>query len=141
MGGGVRALAAAIQLTPAGDKVRPYERAATAGGKPREPDLGARNTLPSPTVLAMRWAINELFDGRLADYLPLTPIDPLCRHFSGDQSQLDLFTDADQSREAIRRFAGSRDADGYMKFRKQAHKIFDIVKKPFMEEAVPSLFD
>jgi 1-hydroxycarotenoid 3,4-desaturase len=141
IGAGVGGLAAAIQLGRAGVKVRLYERAATVGGKLRELDLGGRKILGGPSVLTMRWVFDELFDGRLADYLTLAPIDPLCRHFFSDQSQLDLFSDADASREAIRRFAGTRNADGYTRFRKQAHKIFDIVKKPFMEEAVPSLFD
>jgi 1-hydroxycarotenoid 3,4-desaturase len=141
IGAGVGGLAAAIQLGRAGVKVRLYERAAVVGGKLRELDLGGRKILGGPSVLTMRWVFDELFDGRLADYLTLAPVDPLCRHFFSDGSQLDLFTDAQESREAIRRFAGSRDADGYMKFRKQAHKIFDIVKKPFMEEAIPSLLD
>ncbi|HWE28148.1 MAG TPA: phytoene desaturase family protein [Polyangia bacterium] len=141
IGAGVGGLAAAIQLARAGVRVRLFERGSQVGGKLREIDLGGRKILGGPSVLTMRWVFDELFDGRLADYVTLTPVDPLCRHFFADGSQLDLFTDGDQSREAIRRFAGNRDADGYMKFRKQAHKIFDIVRKPFMEEAVPSLFD
>lgn len=144
IGAGVGGLAAAIHLARAGVRVRLFERASAVGGKLREVTIGGsggRKILGGPSVLTMRWVFDELFDGRLADYVTLTPIDPLCRHFFADQSQLDLFTDAEQSREAIRRFAGSRDADGYLKFRKRAHKIFDIVRKPFMEEAVPSLFD
>src|SRR5262249_41970403 len=45
------------------------------------------------------------------------------------------------SRAAIEAFAGKHDADSYVKYRKHAAKIFDVVRGPFMENAVPSLFD
>ena len=141
IGAGVGGLAASINMARAGVKVRLYERGATVGGKLREVDVGGQAVLAGPSVFTMRWIFDELFDGKLADYVTLRPVDPLCRHFFADGSQLDLFTDEARSRAAIEAFAGKRDADGYLKYRKHAAKIFEVVRGPFMENAVPSLFD
>src|SRR5207244_2648929 len=83
----------------------------------------------------------ELFGGaaQLAEYLTLEPIDPLCRHFFPDGSQLDLFCDAERTRVAIERFAGARDARGYMEFREHVRKIHEIVRGPFMERPIEVL--
>ncbi len=141
IGGGVGGLAASINMARAGVKVRLFERGPTVGGKLREVDVGGHKMLAGPSVLTMRWIFDELFDGKLADYVTLAPVDPLCRHFFADGSVLDLFTDEARSRDAIAAFAGTRDADGYLRWRKHAAKIFDIVRGPFMENAVPSLLD
>lgn len=141
IGGGVGGLAASINMARAGVRVRLFERAPTVGGKLREIDVGGQKVLAGPSVFTMRWVFDELFDGRLADYVTLAPVDPLCRHFFADGSTLDLYTDEARSREAIERFAGERDAAGYLRYRKHAARIFDVVRGPFMENAVPSLFD
>jgi len=141
IGGGVGGLAASINMARAGVKVRLYERGATIGGKLREVDVGGHKVLAGPSVFTMRWIFDELFDGKLGEYVTLRPVDPLCRHFFADGSALDLYTDEARSRDAIERFSGKRDADGYLKYRKHAAKIFDVVRGPFMENAVPSLFD
>jgi 1-hydroxycarotenoid 3,4-desaturase len=141
IGGGVGGLAASINMARAGIRVRLYERAATVGGKLRELDVGGRMILGGPSVLTMRWVFEELFGGRLDDYVTLVPVDPLCRHFFADGATLDLHHDAARSRDAIAALSGPRDADGYLRFRKQARKIFEIVRGPFMENAIPSLFD
>lgn len=141
IGAGVGGLAASISMARAGVKVRLFERGATVGGKLREVEVGGERILAGPSVLTMRWVFDELFDGRLGDYVTLAPVDPLCRHFFPDHSQLDLFTDEARSREAIERFAGRRDADGYVRYRKHAAKIYEVVRGPFIENALPSLFD
>jgi len=141
IGGGVGGLAAAIHLARAGVRTRLYERGERVGGKLREVAVGGRTFLAGPSVFTMKWVFDELFAGRLADYLTLDPVDPFCRHFFADGSQLDLHTDEERSRSAIERFAGARDARGYLVFRKQAAKIFDIVRGPFMERPIPPLYE
>jgi 1-hydroxycarotenoid 3,4-desaturase len=137
VGGGVAGLATAIQLARAGLGVRLFERAATVGGKLRELEVGGRRIPAGPSVFTMRWVFDELFEGRLDEALRLQPLDPLCRHFFPDGSALDLFTDAERSRAAIAAFAGARDADGYLRFRQHAARIFGIVREHFMEKPVP----
>ena len=48
----------------------------------------------------------------------------LARHAWGDGSRLDLYSDVDQSAEAIAAFAGAREADGYRRFCKRAKSIY-----------------
>jgi 1-hydroxycarotenoid 3,4-desaturase len=141
IGGGVGGLAAAIHLARGGMKTRILERAPTLGGKLREVTVAGRAFLAGPSVFTMKWVFEELFAGKLADYLQLEPIDPFCRHFFADGSHLDLFTDEQRSREAIERFSGPADARGYLAFRKNAAKIFEIVRGPFMENPIPPLFE
>jgi 1-hydroxycarotenoid 3,4-desaturase len=142
VGGGVGGMAAAIRLAGAGAKVRLIERAETLGGKLREVKLGGRALPAGPSVFTMREVFEELFGGRAAldEHLALEPVDPLCRHFFADGSQLDLFHDADRTRDAIRSFSGERDARGYMDFRVHAKKIHEIVRGPFMERPL-AVFD
>jgi 1-hydroxycarotenoid 3,4-desaturase len=142
VGGGVAGMAAAIRLARAGVRVRLLERAATLGGKLREVEVGGKMLPAGPSVFTMREVFEELFGGKeaLAEHLQLEPVDPLCRHFFSDGSRLDLFTDAERTREAIRAFSGERDARGYMAFREHAQKIHGIVRGPFMERPL-AVFD
>ena len=135
-------MAAAIRLASAGTEVRLLERSDRLGGKLREVDVGGYKLPAGPSVFTMRAVFEELFGGaeKLAEYLELEPIDPLCRHFFPDGSQLDLHTDAERTRREIKAFAGERDARGYMEFRAHAHKIHEIVRGPFMERPL-AVFD
>jgi len=141
IGGGVGGLAAAIHLARAGVRVRLLERAAQLGGKLREITVGGRTFPAGPSVFTMRAVFEELFGGaaQLAEALPLEALDPLCRHFFPDGSQLDLFQDAERTRAAIERFSGARDARGYMQFREHAKNIHEIVRGPFMERPIAVL--
>jgi 1-hydroxycarotenoid 3,4-desaturase len=141
IGGGVGGLASAIYLARGGVGVTLLERAPTLGGKLRELEVGGRTFPGGPSVLTMRYVFEELFGGRMSEYVKLVPVEPLCRHFWPDGSQLDLFVDEEKSRAAISRFAGARAADGYSAFRKHAAKIHEVVRGPFMENAVPSVLE
>jgi 1-hydroxycarotenoid 3,4-desaturase len=142
VGGGVGGMAAAIRLARAGLRVRVLERAEHLGGKLREVMLGGRALPAGPSVFTMREVFEELFGGKAAleEHLPLDAVDPLCRHFFADGSQIDLFHDTDKSREAIRAFSGDGDARGYMEFRAHTKKIHEIVRGPFMEKPL-AVFD
>jgi 1-hydroxycarotenoid 3,4-desaturase len=140
VGAGVGGLAAAIRLARAGVQVTLLERAPMVGGKLRQVEVGGRQFDAGPSVLTMRFIFEELLGERFAEYLTLRPVDPLCRHFFPDGSVLDLHTDEARSHDAIRRFAGEKDARGYLDFRRHARKIYDIVRGPFMEQAIPPLF-
>ena len=141
IGAGVGGMAAAIHLARGGVRVRLLERADRVGGKLREIVVGDRTFPAGPSVFTMRGIFEELFGGaaQLAERLELRAVDPLCRHFFPDGSSLDLFQDAERTRQAIERFAGARDARGYMDFRRHAQKIHEIVRGPFMERPVAVL--
>ncbi len=141
IGGGVGGLASAIYLARAGLSVTVLERGATLGGKLREVEVGGRRFPGGPSVLTMRYVFDDLFEGRFAEYVKLQPVEPLCRHFWPDGSRLDLFIDEEKSRRAIEALCGRRAADGYSAFRRHAAKIHNVVRGPFMENAIPPVLE
>ena len=61
----------------------------------------------------------------------------LARHAWGDGSRLDLYSDVDQTAEAIADFAGPREADGYRRFCKRAESIYRTLRDTFISGSRP----
>ncbi len=143
IGAGIGGLTAALGLASRGCEVTVIERAATPGGKLREVTVAGRQIDAGPTVLTMRWVLEEIFadaGSSLAAHLTLEPLDILARHYWGSDQQLDLFADEQRSTDAIHRFAGAAEARGYTKFCNRARTIFETLDAPFMRAPEPSLF-
>ncbi len=143
VGGGVGGLVAAIDLARAGAEVLVLESAPNVGGKLRVRAVAGRNVDVGPTVLTMRWVFERLFAdaGRdLAREVPMRRVESLARHAWTDGSTLELFTDRARSADAIGDFAGAREAKGYLAFCDHAQRIYETVKRPFLESARPSPF-
>ncbi|AKT37317.1 1-hydroxycarotenoid 3,4-desaturase CrtD [Chondromyces crocatus] len=142
VGAGAGGLAAAALLAARGVEVTVLERAARAGGKMREISVGGRLIDGGPTVLTMRWVIEELFAAcglRLDDHLHLQRAEVLARHAWPDGASLDLFADQERTVEAIQAFSGREDADGYRRFCRYAHDIFRTVNSPFLQSERPTM--
>jgi 1-hydroxycarotenoid 3,4-desaturase len=142
IGAGVGGLVAAAQLAAKGLSVTLLERAATPGGKMRTVRFGDAEVDAGPTVLTMRWVLDAVFAdvGRdLRDYLTLRPSDLLARHVWPDGSRLDLFADVHRTTEAVRAFAGPREADGYRAYAAYCEGIFRAVEHTFLHAQRPTL--
>lgn len=142
IGAGVAGLAAALTLAARGAAVTLVERATAPGGKMRQIALGPARIDSGPTVFTMRWVFDELFaelGTSLDDHLTLTPLDILARHAWTDGRQLDLFADEDQSADAIGRVAGRSEAVGYRAFCRDARRIFEVLRDPFIRTPAPSM--
>jgi 1-hydroxycarotenoid 3,4-desaturase len=133
IGAGVGGLAAALQLRRAGMAVTLLERGERVGGKLREIEVAGRRLPGGPSVLTMRHVFEELFEGRLHEYVELVPVEPLCRHFWPDGAQLDLFIDAERTAREIERLSGAADSRGYLALRRRAARVYEAVRGPFME--------
>ena len=153
IGGGVGGLATAIRLLAAGYSVTVLERAQTPGGKMRQVEVGGLPFDGGPSVLTLPWVLDELCQVagvRRSDVIELAPLDPLCRHFFADGTQLDLYnddppdgrrsTDASWARssEEIRKVIGAKAAEEYGRFRRHAAKIYSAVERPFLQSPIPS---
>ena len=93
-----------------------------------------------PTVLTMRWAFDELFDdagASLSAWVGLRRIDRIARHAWSDGSRLDLFSDIERSADAIARFAGAREAEGYRRFCARAQAIYETLRDSFIRAPRP----
>jgi 1-hydroxycarotenoid 3,4-desaturase len=140
VGAGMGGLAASIALAARGFHVTTFDAADGPGGKMREVEAGGRRIDAGPTVLTMPWVFEQIFEdagAHLSRRLTLNRIMRLARHAWGDDSSLDLYSDVDQSAEAIADFAGLREADGYRRFCKRAESIYRTLRDTFIRGSRP----
>lgn len=144
IGGGIGGLSAAATLARQGLPVTLLERAPRVGGKMRQVEVGGQRLDAGPTVVTMRWVFERIFAGlgtALEAELTLQPAEVLHRHAWTDGSRLDLFSDLERSVEAIRGFAGDKEAEGYRRFVEYSRGIFEAVEGPFIESPRPTFFE
>jgi 1-hydroxycarotenoid 3,4-desaturase len=142
IGAGVAGLTAAIELAHAGFEVTVFERAANAGGKMRQVDIGGRTMDAGPTVFTLRDVFDQLFEdvGDCFDKrVKLTRAGVLARHAWSADERLDLHAGVERSAEAIGEFAGRREAEGFLRFAAQAKRTYTTLDAAFMRASRPSL--
>ncbi|MCE3248878.1 MAG: phytoene desaturase [Geminicoccaceae bacterium] len=142
VGAGMGGLVAALELAVQGLEVTVLERAATPGGKMREIEVAGRRLDAGPTVLTMRWVLEEIFAAAgtsLDRHLVLHPAATLARHAWSDRELLDLHADIDRSADAIAAFAGPAEGRRYRSFCEQARATYTTLEGPFIRAARPSL--
>jgi 1-hydroxycarotenoid 3,4-desaturase len=141
IGAGVAGLAAAIDLATRGVAVTLLERAARPGGKLRQVGGNGGGIDAGPTVLTMRWVFEALFADAgtpLESRLNLHPAELLARHAWSAVERLDLFADIERSADAIGRFAGRDEADGYRAFCARAERVYRTLEDPFIRAQLPT---
>lgn len=142
IGAGVGGLVSALELARRGIEVVVLERAPRVGGKMRQVDVAGRAIDAGPTVMTMRWVLEEVFSAAGASLdaeLTLRRAEVLARHAWGTGPILDLYADLDRSVEAISAFAGRSEGDGYRRFCAYTQRIYEAVHKPFLCSERPSL--
>jgi 1-hydroxycarotenoid 3,4-desaturase len=142
VGAGVAGLVAAALLSARGVEVVVLEREPAVGGKLQPVEIGGTALDAGPTVLTMRWVLDEIFaeaGASLADRLELKMLDILARHAWSARERLDLHADVERSADAIGTFAGAAAARGYRAFCTEAAEIYRILEGPFIRGGRPSL--
>lgn len=142
IGAGVGGLVSALLLARQGIDVVVLERAPKVGGKMRQVDVAGRAIDAGPTVMTMRWVLDEIFSSAgtsLDAELTLRRAEILARHAWGEGPTLDLYADFDRSVEAISTFAGRAEGEGYRRFCAYTQRIYETVQKPFLCSERPSL--
>jgi 1-hydroxycarotenoid 3,4-desaturase len=142
IGAGMGGLASAIRLAAAGLEVTLIEMAAGPGGKMRTDASVSGPVDKGPTVLTMRPVFEALFalaGERLEDHLTLIPQRVLARHWWPDGSTLDLHDRLDANLDAIRDFAGPREAEAFRRFDRLATDLFAAFEAPVMHAPRPDL--
>jgi 1-hydroxycarotenoid 3,4-desaturase len=142
VGAGIAGLVSAFALAAQGLGVTLIERASAPGGKMRQIAIGSRSVDSGPTVFTMRWVFDELFAAagmNFADHVQLRPLGILARHAWDEDTRLDLHADEARAVEAIGAFAGAAEAARYRTFCRDTRRIYEILEKPFLRAARPSL--
>jgi len=141
IGAGVAGLTSAIDLAQAGFEVTLFERAAAPGGKIRETRIGDAGVDAGPTVFTMRRVFDEIFADANDDLdrrLKLTRAGLLARHAWSHTEHLDLYADIPSNVHSIGKFAGAREAEGFVRFSAQARRIYRTLDTTFMRAQRPS---
>jgi 1-hydroxycarotenoid 3,4-desaturase len=142
IGAGMGGLAAAIRLAAGGCRVTVIEAAETPGGKARARTTKAGPTAMGPTVLTMRAEVDALFRlcGTTTEAeVALTRLTRLARHWWPGSGPLDLFPDRDANIQAIRDFAGPKEADGFARFDTATRALYRAFAAPVMQAPKPDL--
>ena len=142
IGAGMGGLAAAIRLAASGAQVTIVETATSPGGKMRTLPSAAGPVDAGPTVLTMRHVFDDLFalaGQRLEDHLTLIPQPILARHWWPDGSHLDLHANPEATLDAIRAFAGAREAQAFQRFDRLSSALYQAFDAPVMQAAKPHL--
>jgi 1-hydroxycarotenoid 3,4-desaturase len=142
IGAGIAGLVAALELSCRDLQVTLIERAATPGGKMRQVHVDGAAIDAGPTVFTLRAIFEEIFEcagTSLAAHVRLRPLELLARHAWSEAAHLDLYADIERSADAIGRFAGAAEAQGYRRFCADARDVYDTLERSFLRQSRPSL--
>jgi phytoene desaturase len=127
IGAGLAGLSAALHLAGRGRAVTVVERDLHPGGRVGRLDIDGYRLDTGPTVLTMPDIIDDTFAAvgdSLSQRLDLVPLEPAYRAAFADGSALDVHSDRDAMAAEIERFAGRRQADGYLRLRRWLHRLY-----------------
>jgi len=129
VGAGLAGLSAALHLAGRGRKVTVVERGAHPGGRVGRLDIDGYRLDTGPTVLTMPDLIDDAFAAvgeSISDRLELVPVEPAYRASFADGTNLDVHSDRDEMAAEIARFAGCRQAEGYLRLRNWLTRLYEV---------------
>ena len=146
IGGGIGGLTCALDLASSGLEVILIEKESQVGGKIRQLNCSKDPLKPAlidsgPTVFTMRWVFDALFQKAgtsLESELKLEKLNILARHAWSKDERLDLFSDVEQSAQAIAAFSSPAEAKRFLQFSDQCRRLYKALEKPYMLSARPN---
>jgi phytoene desaturase len=139
VGAGLSGLAAAVHLAGRGRTVTMLERDAGPGGRAGRLDVDGYRLDTGPTVLTMPGIVEETLGAVGASgSLDLVRLDPAYRARFADGTTLDVRTDRDAMIEAVREFAGPREAEGYARLRDWLTRLYEVEYAGFIAANIDS---
>ncbi len=129
VGAGLAGLSAALHLAGRGRTVTVVERAPYPGGRVGRLDVDGYRLDTGPTVLTMPDIIDDAFSAvgeTLSDRLDLVRVEPAYRASFADGSALNVHTESQAMAAEIERFAGRKEADGYLRLRGWLTRLYEI---------------
>ncbi|MFJ3582961.1 phytoene desaturase family protein [Streptomyces sp. NPDC090127] len=136
VGAGLAGLSAALHLLGAGRQVTVVERDVQPGGRAGRRDLAGFSLDTGPTVLTMPDILDEAFAAvgeSLRDRVELIGLHPAYRAMFADGSRVDVHTDAEAMAAEVERFAGAREARGYLRLRGWLTELYAVQRRSFID--------
>ncbi|MEU2549854.1 phytoene desaturase family protein [Streptomyces roseolus] len=136
VGAGLAGLSAALHLLGAGRRVTVVERDARPGGRAGREELAGFSLDTGPTVLTMPDILDEAFAAvgeSLGDRVELIGLHPAYRALFADGSRIDVHTDAQAMAAEVERFAGAREAGGYLRLRGWLTELYAVQRRRFID--------
>ncbi len=134
IGGGLGGLTAALRLARSGFEVQLFEKNESLGGKMNRVQSKGFRFDTGPSLLTMPFVIDELFHFLGADrksMLDFRSIEPICRYFWQDGSQIDASMNYPDMMLSMERFS-KRDAQNYKAFLDYSKTIYEITADVFL---------
>ncbi|MEU5523324.1 phytoene desaturase family protein [Streptomyces sp. NPDC047860] len=136
VGAGLAGLSAALHLLGAGRRVTVVEREGGPGGRAGRLDLDGYRIDTGPTVLTMPDLADEPFAAvgdSLRKRVELVPLHPAYRAHFADGSSLEVHTGAEAMATEVERFAGPREAVGYLRLRDWLERLHRAQMRRFID--------
>ncbi len=141
IGAGLGGISAAIHLARRGKKVTVYEANAAPGGKASEVRMDGFRFDTGPSLITMPVVITQLYDaaGTPADErVQLVPVDPICRYFFSDGTQLDASASEEVFRAQVRALSPP-DAEAVTRFLDYSQRIYELTSDIFLFHSLTDL--
>ena len=127
IGAGLGGLAAAALLADRGYSVDLFEQNDQPGGKMQQFTSNGYRFDTGPSLLTMPFILEKLFTDcgeKMAEYLTLTDLSPLCRYFYADGVRFDNYSDRKKTIEEIKTFS-EQDAEAYSDFLDYSESLYN----------------
>ncbi len=134
IGSGLGGLSAAVLLAKKGFQVQLFEQNLTPGGKMNQIREQGFYFDTGPSLLTMPFVIDEIFAEcgvERKKQLEFIPIEPVCRYFWSDGTQLDASVDVSGMMAALAEFS-KEDAANFPLFLNYARRIYELTADVFL---------
>jgi phytoene desaturase len=141
VGAGLAGLAAALHLAGRGREVTVVERGLSPGGRAGYRDQDGYRFDTGPSVLTMPDIVAGTFaaaGAEMSDHLTLRRIDPAYHARFADGSSLEVHTEGARMEQAVREFAGPREAAGYRRLRAWLTRLHEVEFGRFIDANMDS---
>ncbi len=141
IGAGLGGLATAIRLAAKGYAVTILEKNANVGGKVNTFETNGYKFDTGASLLTMPHVLAELFEAasrRLADYLELVRLEPICRYSWTDGTQFDASEDLAKTESEIAKIE-PQDVAGFRRFIADSKRKYEIAERTFLAHALNDL--
>lgn len=141
IGAGLGGLAAACRLAKNNFDVTILEKNETVGGKVNSVESNGYKFDTGASLLTMRHILEELFEAcgkRLADYLEIVPLEPICRYFWTDNTVFDASQNIENTEQEIEKIEPG-DVDNFRKYLADSKQKYEIGARTFLAKSLNDL--